>query len=452
MITPLESMTPVHEIPLQNPLAIREQIAARVARGEEILDACDEAKREMNDTEQQEFDGLMKEIGSWASQTGLHGKLFVAEEKERGQMKINEDIRNARQQSTGSGSEFLDVATGLPVRALANSQRVSDADDISPGRVVASMLLNEPEIMNRDEREIFAQQSGGSDTGGGYLLPSPVSERFVDLARSASVCMRAGAQTLAMDTSELSIARLTSDASPVWREELVAVTSSDVAFDKITLRPKVVAAIIPVSIELLEDAANAAAIIESSLQAQLGLKLDQAILSGTGASAEPTGIRNHSDVNTITSVGTPTSYSHLTSAIKSIFEANYDRELRDMAWITNPRDGATYDGLADTTGQPLRPTPWAADLRRFSTTSISTTEGSGSNESYMLVGDFRQCLVGMRTSGINLEVLREGTVTDASGDSWNATTQLLRHVRAYMRVDVALLRPTWFTVLSGVTA
>ena len=70
----------------------------------------------------------------------------------------------------------------------------------------------------------------------------------------------------------------------------------------------------------------------------------------------------------------------------------------------------------------------------------------------MLVGDFRQCLVGMRTSGINIEVLREGTVSDSSGDSFNATTQLLRHVRAYMRVDVALLRPTWFTVLSGVTA
>ena len=206
------------------------------------------------------------------------------------------------------------------------------------------------------------------------------------------------------------------------------------------------------SIELLEDAANAASIIESSLQAQLGLKLDQAILAGTGASAEPTGIRNHASVNTITSVGTPTSYSQLTSAIKSIFESNYDRELRDIAWVTNPRDGATYDALADTTGQPLRPTPWASDLRRFSTTSISTTEGGGSNESYMLIGDFRQCLVGMRTTGVNIEVLREGTVSDSSGDEWNATTQLLRHVRAYMRLDVALLRPSWFTVLSGVTA
>jgi HK97 family phage major capsid protein len=452
MMTPLESITPLNQISLHDPLAIREQIAARVARGEEIIQQATTADRDFSDAEQAEFDKLVNEIGSDARQTGLHGKLFIAEEKERCQMEIATERINKQHQAVGGGSEFLDVATGLQVRALSNSQRVSNADDISPGRVVASMLLNEPGIMNQNERDIFAQQSGGSDTGGGYLLPSPVSERFVDLARSASVCMRAGAQTLAMDTSELSIARLTSDASPEWREELVAVTSSDVAFDKITLRPKVVAAIIPVSIELLEDAANAASIIESSLQAQLGLKLDQAILSGAGASAEPTGIRNHADVNTITSVGTPTSYSHLTSAIKSIFEANYDRELRDMAWITNPRDGATYDGLADTTGQPLRPTPWAADLRRFSTTSISTTEGGGGNESYMLVGDFRQCLVGMRTSGINLEVLREGAVTDSSGDSWNATTQLLRHVRAYMRVDVALLRPTWFAVLSGVTA
>ena len=452
MTQSFNAISPVHEIPLHDVLAIREQIAVRTERGEDIVSQADSEDRDLTDAENDEFQKLINEIGSPAQNTGLHGKLFIAEEKERGKMEIAAEKRASKRNTIGSGSEFLDVSTGLPVRALSNSQRVSSADEISPGRVVASMLLNEPGIMNNNEREVFAQQSGGSDTGGGYLLPSPVSERFVDLARSASVCMRAGAQTLAMDTSELSIARLTSDASPVWREELVAVTSSDVAFDKITLRPKVVAAIIPVSVELLEDAANAAAIIESSLQAQLGLKLDQAILSGTGASAEPTGIRNHADVNSITSVGTPTSYSHLTSAIKSIFEANYDRELSEMAWISNPRDGATYDGLADTTGQPLRPTPWAADLRRYSTTSISTTEGGGGNESYMLVGDFRQCLVGMRTSGINLEVLREGTVTDASGDSWNATTQLLRHVRAYMRVDVALLRPTWFTVLSGVTA
>ena len=445
----VNGITPMNEINLGNPLHIREQIAARIERGEEIVDAAKKGERELTDSENTEFDGLMDEVGSEPKQTGLRGSLEKAEARESARLAKQTPAHRTRY---GSGSEFMDIATGLPVRALSSSQRVSSADHISPGRVVASMLLNDSDILTDGEREILAQQSGGSDTGGGYLLPSPVSERFVDLARSASVCMRAGAQTLAMDTSEISIARLTADASPVWREELVAVTSSDVAFDKIVLRPKVVAAIIPVSIELLEDAANAASIIESSLQAQLGLKLDQAILSGTGASAEPTGIRNHADVNSITSVGTPTSYSHLTSAIKSIFEANYDRELRDVAWVTNPRDGATYDGLADTTGQPLRPTPWAADMRRFSTTSIATDEGGGSNESYMIVGDFRQCLVGMRTSGVNLEVLREGTVTDSSGDSWNATTQLMRHVRAYMRVDVALLRPTWFTVLSGVTA
>ena len=449
MSTHVNGITPLSEINLGNPLQIREQIAARIERGEEIVGAAKEGERDFTDSEHTEFDGLMDEVGSQTKGTGLHGSLQKAEARESERLA---KLTPAHRQRYGSGSEFLDITTGLPVRALSSSQRVSQADHISPGRVVASMLLNDPELLTHNEQEILAQQSGGSDTGGGYLLPSPVSERFVDLARSASVCMRAGAQTLAMDTSELSIARLTADASPVWREELVSVTSSDVSFDKIVLRPKVVAAIIPVSIELLEDAANAASIIESSLQAQLGLKLDQAILSGTGASAEPTGIRNHGDVNTITSVGTPANYSHLTSAIKSIFEANFDRELREVSWISNPRDGATYDGLSDTTGQPLRPTPWAGDMRRFSTTSIATDEGAGSNESYMICGDFRQVLVGMRTSGVNLEVLREGTVTDSAGDSWNATTQLLRHVRAFMRVDVALLRPSWFTVLTGVTA
>ena len=191
---PRDHLTPFHDINVNNPLQIREQIAARIEVCEQIVDAAKKGEREISEIEQKEFDAVMDEVGSHSKRTGLHGQLQLAEEKERCSMAIATQEMNKQRKPFGTGSEFLDIATGLPVRALSSSQRVSSADDISPGRVVASMLLNEPGILNRNEREILAQQSGGSDTGGGYLLPSPVSERFVDLARSASVCLRAGAQ------------------------------------------------------------------------------------------------------------------------------------------------------------------------------------------------------------------------------------------------------------------
>lgn len=58
-------------------------------------------------------------------------------------------------------------------------------------------------------------------------------------------------------------------------------------FDRITLRAKTLAAIIPVSIELIEDAANIVQILELALQSALGLALDQAVLTGAGSENDP---------------------------------------------------------------------------------------------------------------------------------------------------------------------
>jgi hypothetical protein len=58
----------------------------------------------------------------------------------------------------------------------------------------------------------------------------------------------------------------------------------------------------------------------------------------------------------------------------------------------------------------------------------------------------------MRTSGVRLEVFREGSVTDTASVTHNAVTEMKVHIRAYMRADVAVMRPTWFTRLTGVTA
>lgn len=343
------------------------------------------------------------------------------------------------------GPVFQDQNGNRIQARLANERFAPRPSDGTIGSALHALLRGDVQNAN----------FGTSDTKGGYLISPEMSGMFLDLARSASVCMRAGAITIPMSTSEMTIATVTGDATPMWRAETVAVTSSEMTFGRITLRAKTLAAIVPVSIEMLEDAGNAATIIEQALSAKMGQMLDKAGLYGSGAASEPLGLKYSGDVNTVSSVGTPTAgattYSKVITGIKNILDANFPGDTSELSWIQNPRDMTNWAALADTTYQPLAAPPMVAAMKQYATTALPRTEGGGGAESSAIIGHFPSLAFGMRTSGVVVQILDSGTVNDGT-DDWNATSQLMKLIRVYMRADVAILRPTWFSVLSGITS
>ena len=340
---------------------------------------------------------------------------------------------------------FRDPATGRTVRALGANENICSEplDDGEPhlaGRAISAWLTG---------REApGALQLGGSDTGGGYLMQPQLSEMVIDLARAASVCLQAGAQTIPMDTNELNLVRVDSGPTPHWRPEGSPVLASSATFGRIVLRSKTLACIVPITLEMLEDAPNAPYVIEDCIARAIASEIDRACLNGNGSESEPMGLRNASGTNSVSSIGVPTDYSDVTNAVGEILTDNYSGELSDLSWVAHPTDGKCYAGLVDTLGQPLQPGPWVAPLRKFYTTSCPQDEGSGTDSS-MFLGDFSQLLLGVRRSGVQLRRIPGGTATDSSGKSYNAVSQLLEHLVAHVRVDVALMRPSWFCVLSG---
>jgi HK97 family phage major capsid protein len=356
----------------------------------------------------------------------------------------------------GHGIQFID-SEGRHVRAIGREESVSRDGPVgdggpSIGHVARAMVTGDWGSLEHTE---YAAMIGGSGEAGGYLLNPRLSEIFVDLARSASVLMKAGAQTVPMGSeSSLVIARLTQDPTAYWRHEAAVIQGSAAKFGTIMLAPKTVAALVPISVELAEDSKNAAAEIERAMSAAIGLAIDQAGLLGVtdGIGAWIGGIFNEASINSVTAVGSPDSYAGVTSAISKILQADYQGELTDLAWLAHPRDWETYDGLVDGDGQPIAPTPWASKPRRLSTTSLPTTLGVGENESQMLIGDFSEVLMATKTRGIVLQVFDQGSATDEAGNTVHGVAQMLKWIRAYARVDFAVLRPTWFTKLTGVTA
>ncbi len=288
----------------------------------------------------------------------------------------------------------------------------------------------------------------GSDGSGGYLTGIETLREIVNPARPATVCFPAGAQMLQLNESETVLIEQLTDPEAHWTPELGRVPGSGMTFGRIVLRPKKLAALVPISIEMMEDALNAPEMIQKALIQAFAIAIDQAVLSGSGVGEQPKGIRNHAGVNTHTIVGAPAGdYSDLETALEKIRLANYVGEDSALSWIRHPRDASQYNRLQDTLMQPLQPTPGAAALRKFQTTSLPINLGGGA-ESEMIVGDFSQIIIGMRTTA-TIRILPAGTV-DIGAERFDASEQFGAIVAMHARVDVAVIRPQWLTVVDGV--
>jgi HK97 family phage major capsid protein len=337
--------------------------------------------------------------------------------KPRTQASLDRDPATFRG-ATRPALSFVD-GDGNRVRALTPDEPLAGEAPAGPsiGEVAQAMITGDW----RDAQQ-FASMNTSSTEGGGILLTPIMSNQFLDLARSASVLMKAGVQTIPMtDANELIIARLTQDPTAYWRQETTEIPASAAKFGAIKLAPKMVAVLVGISVELTEDSANAASAIQDAISAAMGLAIDRAGLlgvvgtNGTGIGGWIQGVFNDAG-NNVATVGTPTSYSQITSAIGKILTANYPGDLASLAWIANPREWQTYDSLVDTTHQPLRPTEWASKPQRLSTTSIPINLGAGS-DSEMIVGDFSQMAMAVKTKGVQMQVFDQGSATDETGAS-----------------------------------
>jgi HK97 family phage major capsid protein len=133
---------------------------------------------------------------------------------------------------------------------------------------------------------------GGSGVPGSFLLPSPVSAQYIDLARARAVAVQAGVQTIVFNDGKMVIPALSADVTAAWRAENALIGESDPTFAPVNVTPKSLAAMVRVSAELLADSPELAGrMIEASLTGALATALDAAVLRGNGQNDAPTGIR-----------------------------------------------------------------------------------------------------------------------------------------------------------------
>ena len=300
--------------------------------------------------------------------------------------------------------------------------------ELEIGRLMRAMVTGSKTDL---ERRALAE---GTDSAGGYTVPTVTAAQLIDLMRAQSVAVRAGATTIPLDSDQTVIAKLASDPVPAWRAENAAITESDPTFSAVTLAPKSLAVMVKVSRELIEDSVNLAVELPRILAAAMATEWDRVALLGSGVAPEPEGVANVSGIGTNALGGALTGYGSLVTARTSLLSANHT----PSAIIAHPRDEGTLTGLTDANGQPLAAPRAIEQIPILTSTAIPVDGGAGSDESTIFMGDFSRLILGVR-SEIRVEIVR---------DLFAANHQLA--FIAHMRGDIAVSHAEAFHTTTGV--
>ena len=217
-------------------------------------------------------------------------KSFIGRhDKERSELKarmltMEQHITAPSLQGVDTGSETKTMAprdpqTGMPI--LGRQHKMVDnlpgeKRGLDAGRYFKGLLTGSWEGAP-EERKSFNEASGAA---GAYVLPLEIAAQFIDFARNASACVRAGATTYPMTGNSLRIPVLTQDLTASWKAELDDIDDAGGMLDKHDAAPKTLAGTALVSVELFEDAPALFNFLQGAFGRSMGQQLDFAGLRG----------------------------------------------------------------------------------------------------------------------------------------------------------------------------
>jgi HK97 family phage major capsid protein len=381
-------------------------------------------KRELSRQEGLALDGLSDIVKRCDDYIGMH----------------DEDLGATTASSVGA---VWRTADGKPVYVLANTERVADLPDTDSraGRDFGFGEYVRAMVTGSTNPDIRAALSEGTDSAGGYTVPVHLLRELIDRMRSKTVCIKAGARTVPLDTMTTKIARLASDPAAAWRNENAAVAESDPTFEAVVFQARSLAVLVKVSREVLEDSVNINDALMNAFAGAMAGELDRVALFGTGVAPQPLGVFNTTNVGSVSMGTNGAQLTNWDKVIDLVYEMESDNSESPTGMVMHPRTRQTIAKLKDTTNQPLAIPPVLTSIPQLVTTSVPITQvqgTSGSVCSTIVMGDFKQLMFGVRQE-LRVDIARDRFIE-------NLQYAFVAHLRA----DIAVAHPESFAKLIGI--
>jgi HK97 family phage major capsid protein len=407
---------------------LKQEHAGVVAQMRELHDKTEtgDTTRSFTATEQESYSKLKAKQEELINEIRKTSLDFMEELLERRDVRLAGDVTDPVARSTGlvfrgkDGKEIRGLLPGESMRSL-----VPPTGERQPelGRFIRGVVTGEWGPGDDIEKRT-ATEGVGAD--GGYFVSPALSARVIDLARNQSALIRAGAITIPMKTSELTLVKTTEDPVGYYRDELESITLSDGAYEPVNLKAQTLGARVLVSEELMQDAPNFGSVLENQLAQTLALKMDLSGITGTGA-GEPLGLLNTDGLQDIVG-GTLTNYDEFINLLADIEEANGAPTRVVYSPAVKEKLALLLDGQGLQLVRPHELEP----VKILVSTQCPATDA--------LMGGFDNVILGMRAQ-VKVEFSRATTA---------AFSQYGVEVRATLRHDWATTRPALLGKVSAI--
>jgi HK97 family phage major capsid protein len=289
-----------------------------------------------------------------------------------------------------------------------------------------------------DMPEEFRAQSVGTANKGGYATPTPVASTILDLVTNRMRVREAGATIVPITSQTQKLPKLDGRPTVAWRAEAAAVGESDLTIGSVPFTSNSLGCLVKFSVEVEQDVPTIGATVANALADAMALELDRVALYGTGASNQPAGLFPTTITPTYLGAnGGNIAWTDLNTAVVALQAANYD----PTAVILAPRTEGKLAVLAGSDGHYLEPPSTVANVKRLTTSQVSTTTVRGSSGavcSEVFVGDWSQLALGIRQE-VTILPVREAFMANGQVGLY-----------AFLRADVQVLRTAAFAVIGGV--
>lgn len=247
---------------------------------------------------------LAAEVKS-GKESGVLG-LSKSERNEFSIIRLMDALGNPHDKAAQAAAGFEHEVCEAAARTLSSDYKVR-------GSFIPSDILGKRDL------------SAGTATDGAELVSADLlSGSFIEVLRNSMATAAAGVQFLPGLIGNVDIPRQTSAAAATWLSaEDADATESEPQFDQVSMTPKDLGAFTEVTRRLLLQSSPAVeGIVRNDLARALGLGIDLAVLDGSGASGQPTGISATTGINVLDLAAADPTYAEIVNIVKLVMEDN----------------------------------------------------------------------------------------------------------------------------------
>lgn len=285
--------------------------------------------------------------------------------------------------------------------------------------------------------------NAGTPSDGGFTVPLAFSGEYIDALVATTLIDKLNIRRVPLIHGNLSIPRMDATSSVSWVGETTSGGGTQPVFGEVNMRAKKLKAITAISNTLLNDSGvNLEGWIAEDLMRKTRIALDDAMINGTGSQYQPLGLKNNSEIQTLSASALALTTPN--DMVALLQQANV--RLENVHWLLNPIGESWIRNKAFTSG----PFAWSDEMARtgklrgfdFHSSSTIGYDGSGTPNADFWVGDFAEMMFGIARD-ITIEISKEGSF-QSGGQTVSAFDQDLTLIRLITECDFACRQPKAF--------